>query len=67
LAGGRQSTRLGPPNFGGLILAEWPGSSLWVIGVFVGIDLLFHGWAWVFLALSVRAAVSAPQPAGAGL
>jgi hypothetical protein len=33
---------------------RWPGSSLWVIGLFVGIDLLFHGWSWVILALSVR-------------
>ena len=39
---------------GGIILSGWPGSSEWVIGLFVGIDLLFNGWAWVFLALSVR-------------
>ena len=37
-----------------LIWTEWPGSSLWVIGLFVGIDLLFHGWSWIILALSVR-------------
>ena len=39
---------------GVLILIEWPESSLWVIGLFVGIDLLFHGWSWVILALSLR-------------
>jgi uncharacterized membrane protein HdeD (DUF308 family) len=38
---------------GGMILAKWPGSSLWVIGVFLGIDLLMHGWSWVMLALTV--------------
>jgi uncharacterized membrane protein HdeD (DUF308 family) len=44
-----------------LILNGWPDSSLWVIGLFVGIDLLFHGWAWVILALTVRT-YRAPQP-----
>jgi uncharacterized membrane protein HdeD (DUF308 family) len=46
---------------GFIILSGWPSSSLWVIGVFVGIDLLFHGWAWVILALTVRT-YSAGQP-----
>jgi uncharacterized membrane protein HdeD (DUF308 family) len=45
-----------------LIWIEWPESSLWVIGLFVGIDLLFHGWSWVILALTVRNYKSA-QPA----
>lgn len=39
---------------GGLILAQWPISGLWVIGLFVGIDLVLHGWAWVALALDLR-------------
>jgi len=39
---------------GVLILAQWPISGLWVIGLFVGIDLLFYGWAWVALALDLR-------------
>jgi uncharacterized membrane protein HdeD (DUF308 family) len=39
---------------GVLILSGWPESSLWVIGLFVGIDLLFHGWSWMILALTVR-------------
>ena len=37
-----------------LILAEWPVSALWVIGLFVGIDLVFYGWAWIALALHLR-------------
>src|SRR5262245_64310084 len=37
-----------------LILNEWLESSLWVIGLFLGIDLLFHGWSWVILALTAR-------------
>jgi uncharacterized membrane protein HdeD (DUF308 family) len=39
---------------GVLILARWPFSGLWVIGLFVGIDLIFYGWAWVALALDLR-------------
>ena len=43
---------------GMLIWNEWPESAYWVIGLFVGIDLLFHGWAWVILALTVRSYVA---------
>ena len=39
---------------GVLILAQWPVSGLWVIGLFVGIDLIFYGWAWIALALDLR-------------
>lgn len=37
-----------------LILMHWPASSLIVIGLFVGIDLLFLGWTYIILALTVR-------------
>jgi uncharacterized membrane protein HdeD (DUF308 family) len=40
---------------GVLVLAQWPVSGLWVIGLFVGIDLIFYGWAWIALALGLRA------------
>lgn len=39
---------------GGLILAQWPYSGLWVIGLFVGIDLIFFGWTWVMMALKAK-------------
>jgi uncharacterized membrane protein HdeD (DUF308 family) len=39
---------------GALLLAGWPASGLWVIGLFVGIDLIFYGCAWIVLALSLR-------------
>ena len=39
---------------GGLILAQWPVSGLWVIGLFIGIDLIFYAWAWIALALELR-------------
>lgn len=38
---------------GVLIWADWPVSGLWVIGMFVGIDLIFSGWMWVALGLSL--------------
>jgi uncharacterized membrane protein HdeD (DUF308 family) len=41
---------------GGLIIAQWPASGLWVIGLFIGVDLIFYGWAWVAFALGLRAA-----------
>ena len=41
---------------GGMILAEWPVSGLWVIGLFVAIELIFNGWSYVFVALAARKA-----------
>jgi uncharacterized membrane protein HdeD (DUF308 family) len=37
-----------------MIWNQWPVSGLWVIGLFVGIDLVFYGWWIVSLALTVR-------------
>ena len=37
-----------------LIWAQWPVSGLWVIGLFVGIEMIFNGWTWVMLALTLR-------------
>ncbi len=39
---------------GVLLLAQWPISGLWVIGLFIGIDLVFYGWAWIALALNLH-------------
>lgn len=38
-----------------LVIAQWPASGLWVIGLFVGIDLIFYGGAWIAFALGLRA------------
>ncbi len=46
---------------GGIILSGWPGSALWVIGLFLGIDLIFQGWSWVILGLTVRSVASELQ------
>jgi uncharacterized membrane protein HdeD (DUF308 family) len=40
---------------GFLVLAQWPVTGLWVIGMFVGIDLVFYGIAWIAVALHLRA------------
>ena len=37
-----------------LVLAEWPESSLWVIGTFVGVDLVIAGWVWIAFACEAR-------------
>jgi uncharacterized membrane protein HdeD (DUF308 family) len=37
-----------------LIYKQWPVSGLWVIGLFIGIDLILNGWAWIMLSLGVR-------------
>ena len=33
-----------------MILYQWPYSGLYIIGLFVGIDLIFNGWALVMLS-----------------
>ena len=42
-----------------LIWWEWPASALWVIGLFLGISLVFRGMHWIALGLAVR---SLPTP-----
>lgn len=37
-----------------LIMAQWPVSGLWVIGLFIGIDLLFNGVALIMLGMAAR-------------
>jgi uncharacterized membrane protein HdeD (DUF308 family) len=43
---------------GVMIWREWPESAFWVIGLFVGIDMLFAGMSWVMTALTVRNATA---------
>jgi uncharacterized membrane protein HdeD (DUF308 family) len=39
---------------GVLIWRQWPASGLWVLGLFVGIDLIFNGATWTTLAASMQ-------------
>jgi uncharacterized membrane protein HdeD (DUF308 family) len=34
------------------IWRQWPLSGLWVIGLFVGIDMIFNGWSLVMLGMA---------------
>jgi uncharacterized membrane protein HdeD (DUF308 family) len=40
------------------ILSDWPMSGLWVVGTFVGIDLIFNGWSLIMLGLLLRKAIT---------
>lgn len=39
---------------GVMIWLEWPASALWVIGLFVGISLVFRGLNWIGLGMALR-------------
>lgn len=55
------------PNWGWLVLhgvvslllgifiwQGWPVSGLWIIGLFIGIELIFNGWALVMLGMATK-------------
>ena len=37
---------------GGMVLWQWPASSLWLIGTLIAIEMIFSGWTLLFLALA---------------
>jgi uncharacterized membrane protein HdeD (DUF308 family) len=39
-----------------LILAHWPLSGLWIIGMFISIELIITGWTYIFIGLELRKA-----------
>ena len=41
---------------GVIILIHWPVSSLYVLGIFLGVDLVFAGATWIGLGLGLRQA-----------
>ena len=42
-----------------LIKSQWPATGLFIIGLFIGIDLIFSGWSYVMLALAAGKTSSA--------
>jgi uncharacterized membrane protein HdeD (DUF308 family) len=36
------------------IYSQWPFDSFIILGLFVGIDMIFTGWTWVMLALALK-------------
>lgn len=41
-------------------LPDEPNGVLWVIGLLIGIEILFNGWTWIMLSLAIR---KLPDPA----
>jgi uncharacterized membrane protein HdeD (DUF308 family) len=39
---------------GVIIYRQLPNDSLWVIGLLVGLEMLFNGWTWIMLGLALR-------------
>ncbi|MEO9337357.1 HdeD family acid-resistance protein [Mesorhizobium sp. SB112] len=40
----------------GLVIAMgWPVNSLWILGLFLAIDLIFQGWAFIAFGLALKA------------
>jgi uncharacterized membrane protein HdeD (DUF308 family) len=42
-----------------IIAARWPVSGLVVIGLFVAIELIIHGWSYIFIAIAAKNAPEA--------
>ena len=39
----------------GIVIAiGWPVNSLWILGMFLAIDLIFQGWSFVAFGLALR-------------
>jgi uncharacterized membrane protein HdeD (DUF308 family) len=47
---------------GGMIYAQWPSSSLWAIGILVGISLMISGATRIGMTMAVRRALSGAAP-----
>ena len=50
---------------GVLVWRQWPTDGLWVIGMFIGIDMLFNGWSLVMLGIAARNVPDRQPPAAA--
>lgn len=48
---------------GGMILYRWPASSLVVIGIIVAVEMIIHGWSYIFVGLAARKARKAVSEA----
>ena len=39
---------------GVIIYHHFPESAIWVLGLLVGLEMLFHGWTWIMLSLAIK-------------
>ena len=37
-----------------IIYRQFPESAVWVLGLLVGLELFFHGWTWIMMALAIK-------------
>ena len=37
-----------------IIYRQFPASAIWVLGLLIGLELFFHGWTWIMIALAVK-------------
>ncbi|HZZ72268.1 MAG TPA: DUF308 domain-containing protein [Pirellulales bacterium] len=37
-----------------IIYRHFARSAIWVVGLLVGLEMIFHGWNWVMIALAIR-------------
>jgi uncharacterized membrane protein HdeD (DUF308 family) len=47
---------------GGMIYLQWPSSSIWAIGILVGVSMLISGFTRIAMTMAVRRAISLPAP-----
>lgn len=44
------------------VWSQWPATGLWVIGLFVGVEMIASGLSWLMLAMSARSLLSDTLP-----
>jgi uncharacterized membrane protein HdeD (DUF308 family) len=44
------------------VWSQWPAAGLWVIGLFVGVEMIASGLSWLMLAMSARSLLSDTLP-----
>jgi uncharacterized membrane protein HdeD (DUF308 family) len=43
---------------GALLLRNWQSTALWFLGLYIGLDLIFHGFSWIMFSLRVHSLAS---------
>jgi uncharacterized membrane protein HdeD (DUF308 family) len=43
------------------IYRHYPVSAIWVLGLLVGVEMLFSGWTWIMLAMAIRSIPVEPK------
>ena len=45
-------------GLGAILLSQWQTTSLWFLGLYVGVDLILHGLSWIMFSLRVHSLAS---------